>query len=231
MRKRANARDVIRSVRPCTVQGPVLESEAHLVVRSKASRGICNARHQRAIARVAGRLRWTDRVAWVSEMVRRLSSAAAAIETPPTPYFRSAREQSLRMSEGCRGALDSRRPSEQVNWHENCRYHRASILGQSRNNRCGLLRRVTRSFGEPQETEKGTADFRSVREVPVRPDKITVYLPPSLVPQVLRRSPARGCDELLGLILETESEQVWRKRSSWAERDSACSILGWGFPG
>ena len=65
-----------------------------------------------------------------------------------------------------------------------------AIIGAS-NNRTKFGNKAVRAFlrqgyrvfpVNPKETEiEGLPTFRSVREVPVRPNKISVYLPPSLV--------------------------------------------------
>ena len=54
---------------------------------------------------------------------------------------------------------------------------------------------------------EGLPAFQTVQDVPVRPEKISVYLPPPLVLQVLPEIAARGCDELW-LNPGTESEEV-----------------------
>ena len=80
-----------------------------------------------------------------------------------------------------------------------------------------------------KETEvEGLTAFRSVRDVPVRPEKISVYLPPPLVLQVLPEIAARGCDELW-LNPGTESEAVLAQAQQLGLNViQACSILGVG---
>ena len=60
----------------------------------------------------------------------------------------------------------------------------------------------------PKETAiEGIPAFASIRDVPVRPDRISVYLPPPVVLKVLPEIAARGCDELW-LNPGTESDEV-----------------------
>ena len=76
---------------------------------------------------------------------------------------------------------------------------------------------------------EGHAVFKSIRDVPVRPDLVSVYLPPPKVLGLLPEIAARGCDELW-LNPGTESPEVLAE----AERlglnvIQACSILGVGL--
>jgi predicted CoA-binding protein len=81
----------------------------------------------------------------------------------------------------------------------------------------------------PKEAEiEGLPAFRSIAEVPVRPDLISVYLPPPVLLKVLPAIAAKGCDEFW-LNPGTESEEVLAE----AERlglniIQACSIVGIG---
>jgi uncharacterized protein len=81
----------------------------------------------------------------------------------------------------------------------------------------------------PRETEiEGLPVFRSIGDVPVRPDMVSVYLHPEVLLQVLPEIAAKGCDELW-LNPGTESEAVLAE----AERlglnvIQACSIVGVG---
>jgi hypothetical protein len=81
----------------------------------------------------------------------------------------------------------------------------------------------------PKETEiEGLVCYRSIAEVPVRPQMISVYLPPLVLLKLLPDIAARGCDELW-LNPGTESNDVLAA----AERlglnvVQACSILGIG---
>jgi uncharacterized protein len=81
----------------------------------------------------------------------------------------------------------------------------------------------------PKETEvEGLPAFKSIRDVPVRPEMVSVYLPPSVLLKVLPEIAAKGCDELW-LNPGTESDEVLAE----AERlklnvVQACSIVGVG---
>lgn len=81
----------------------------------------------------------------------------------------------------------------------------------------------------PNEPEvEGLATFKTVRDVPVRPQMISVYVPPPVVLKVLPDIAARGCDELW-LNPGTESDAVLAE----AERlglnvIQACSIVAVG---
>ncbi len=75
---------------------------------------------------------------------------------------------------------------------------------------------------------EGLPVFRSILDVPVRPDVVSVYLPPARVVKVLSEIAQRGCDELW-LNPGTESGEVLAE----AQRIGlnviqACSIVGHG---
>ena len=112
-----------------------------------------------------------------------------------------------------------------------------AIIGAS-NNRTKFGNKAVRAFlrqgytvfpVNPKETEvEGLPAFRSVGDVPVRPDKISVYLPPPLVEQILPEIAARGCDELW-LNPGTESEEIVAQAQQLGLNViQACSILGIG---
>ena len=81
----------------------------------------------------------------------------------------------------------------------------------------------------PKESQiEGQPAFKSISEVPVRPQRVSVYLPPPLVLKVLPEIAAKGCDELW-LNPGTESDEVLAE----AERlglnvVQACSIVAVG---
>ena len=80
-----------------------------------------------------------------------------------------------------------------------------------------------------EETVEGLRAFKSIRDVPVRPQRISVYLPPPVLMKVLPDIAARGCDELW-LNPGTESDEVIAE----AERlglnvIQACSIVAVGI--
>jgi predicted CoA-binding protein len=75
---------------------------------------------------------------------------------------------------------------------------------------------------------EGVRAFRSILDVPVRPDMVTVYVPPERLLPILPDIAARGCNELW-LNPGTETDEVLAE----AERlglnvIQACSILGVG---
>ncbi len=79
-----------------------------------------------------------------------------------------------------------------------------------------------------EETIEGLCAFKDIRDVPVRPQLASVYLPPAVLLKVLPAIAAKGCDELW-LNPGTESDEVLAE----AERlglnvIQACSIVGVG---
>lgn len=82
----------------------------------------------------------------------------------------------------------------------------------------------------PRETEiEGLPVFKSIADVPVRPQSVSVYLPPPVLLKVLPDIAAKGCDELW-LNPGAESPEVLAE----AERlglpvIQACSIVGVGL--
>lgn len=82
----------------------------------------------------------------------------------------------------------------------------------------------------PKETQiEGLPVFASIAEVPVRPNLVSVYLPPPVLLKALPAIAAKGCDEFW-LNPGTESDEVLAE----AERlglniIQACSIVGVGL--
>lgn len=82
----------------------------------------------------------------------------------------------------------------------------------------------------PKEDEiEGLTAWKTIGEVPVRPQRISVYLPPPVLLKVLPEIAAKGCDELW-LNPGSESEPVLAE----AERlglnvVQACSIVAVGL--
>jgi len=75
---------------------------------------------------------------------------------------------------------------------------------------------------------EGLPAFKSIAEVPIRPARISLYVPPQIVLKLLPEIAAKGCDELW-LNPGTESDEVLRE----AERlglnvVQACSIVDIG---
>jgi hypothetical protein len=81
----------------------------------------------------------------------------------------------------------------------------------------------------PKEAEiEGLPAFKSIREVPVRPEMISVYLPPAILLKVLPDIAAKGCDELW-LNPGTESDEVLAEAERLGLKViQACSIVAVG---
>ena len=112
-----------------------------------------------------------------------------------------------------------------------------AIIGAS-NDRAKFGNKAVRAFQQqgwtvfpvnPKDTSvEGLTAFKSISDVPVRPDSVSVYLPPAVLLKMLPDIAAKGCDELW-LNPGTESDQVLAE----AERlklnvVQACSIVGVG---
>ena len=86
----------------------------------------------------------------------------------------------------------------------------------------------------PKETRiEGLPVFKSIAEVPARPNLISVYLPPPALLKVLPDMAAKGCDELW-LNPGTESDEILAlaeklKLNVLQNVLQACSILGLGL--
>jgi len=82
----------------------------------------------------------------------------------------------------------------------------------------------------PKEAEiEGQPAFKSIAEVPVRPDLISVYLPPPVLLKVLPDIAAKGCDEFW-LNPGTESDEVLAEAGRLGLNIiQACSIVGIGL--
>jgi len=80
-----------------------------------------------------------------------------------------------------------------------------AVLGASRD-RSKFGNKAVRGFAgqgftvwpvNPKETEiEGLRCYRSVRDLPARPDRVTVYLPPAVLLGVLPEIAERGCEEV-----------------------------------
>lgn len=112
-----------------------------------------------------------------------------------------------------------------------------AIIGAS-NDRRKFGNKAVRAFQQqgyivypvnPNESEvEGLRGYRSISEVPVRPQMISVYVPPPVLVKLLPEIAAKGCDELW-LNPGTESDEVLAE----AERlglnvIQACSIVAVG---
>lgn len=82
----------------------------------------------------------------------------------------------------------------------------------------------------PKETQiEGLPAFKSISDVPVRPDRVSVYLPPRVVAQILPAIAAKGCDELW-LNPGTESDEVLAEAGRLGLNViQACSIVDLGL--
>lgn len=82
----------------------------------------------------------------------------------------------------------------------------------------------------PKETHiEGLPAFKSIADVPVRPNLISVYLPPPVLLKVLPDIAAKGCDEFW-LNPGTESEEVIAAAEKLGLNIiQACSIVGIGI--
>jgi len=81
----------------------------------------------------------------------------------------------------------------------------------------------------PNETEvEGIEAYKSIRDVPVRPFMISVYVPPLVLLKLLPDIAERGCDELW-LNPGTESDDVLAEAEQLKLNVvQACSIVGIG---
>jgi hypothetical protein len=112
-----------------------------------------------------------------------------------------------------------------------------AVIGAS-NDRSKYGNKAARAYGQrgftvypvnPSETKiEGLVAYKSISDVPERPDLISVYVRPQILLKLLPAIAARGCDELW-LNPGTESDEVLAE----AERlklnvIQACSIIGVG---
>jgi predicted CoA-binding protein len=81
----------------------------------------------------------------------------------------------------------------------------------------------------PKEPEiEGLAAYKSITDVPVRPEMISVYVPPPVLLKLLPEIAKRGCDELW-LNPGAESEDVIAEAERLGLNTiQACSIVGIG---
>jgi uncharacterized protein len=82
----------------------------------------------------------------------------------------------------------------------------------------------------PKATEiEGLPVFKNISAVPVRPNLVSIYLPPPVVLTVLPEIAAKGCDELW-LNPGTESPEVLSEAQRLGLNVvQACSIVGVGL--
>lgn len=75
---------------------------------------------------------------------------------------------------------------------------------------------------------EGLSTFASIKDVPVRPHMVTVYVPPQRLVNLLPDIAARGCDEIF-LNPGTESEEVLAEcHRLGLNAIQACSIMAIG---
>lgn len=81
----------------------------------------------------------------------------------------------------------------------------------------------------PNEKEiEGLRTFKSVSEVPERPDMVSVYVPPRILRALLPEIAVKGCDELW-LNPGTESDEILAEAEKLGLNViQACSIVGVG---
>ena len=82
----------------------------------------------------------------------------------------------------------------------------------------------------PRETQiEGLPVLKNISDVPVRPNLVSVYLPPAVLVKVLPDIAAKGCDELW-LNPGTESPEVLAAAEKLGLKAiQACSIVGIGL--
>lgn len=112
-----------------------------------------------------------------------------------------------------------------------------AIIGAS-NDRSKFGNKAVRAFAQqgyqvfpvnPKEQAiEGLPAFRRIADVPVRPQMVSVYLPPQILLGVLPDIAAKGCDELW-LNPGTESDEVLVATEKLGLKVvQACSIVGVG---
>jgi len=82
----------------------------------------------------------------------------------------------------------------------------------------------------PKETEvEGIPAFKSIYDLPVRPEMVSLYVPPPVVLKLLPAIAAKGCDELW-LNPGTESDAVLAEAERLGLNTiQACSIVAVGL--
>lgn len=80
-----------------------------------------------------------------------------------------------------------------------------------------------------EQVVEGLPAFKSIADVPVRPERISVYVPPAVLLKLLPDIAAKGCDELW-LNPGSESDAVLAAAERLGLKViQACSILGVGM--
>ena len=79
-----------------------------------------------------------------------------------------------------------------------------------------------------EEMIEGLQAYRTISDVPVRPEMVSVYVPPNVLLKLLTDIAAKGCDELW-LNPGTESDEVLEATQRLGLNTiQACSIVGVG---
>ena len=113
-----------------------------------------------------------------------------------------------------------------------------AVIGAS-NDRAKFGNKAVRAFRQqgytvypvnPKEKEiEGLAAYQSILDVPVRPQMVSVYVPPPVLVNILPDIAAKGCDELW-LNPGAESEEVLDEAKRLGLKVvQACSIMGVGM--
>ena len=113
----------------------------------------------------------------------------------------------------------------------------AAVIGAS-NDRSKYGNKAVRAYQQqgytvfpvnPRESSiEGLPVFKSILDLPGRPDLVSVYLPPKVLLKVLPEIAAKGCDELW-LNPGTESPEVLTEAERLGLNPiQACSIIGLG---
>lgn len=113
-----------------------------------------------------------------------------------------------------------------------------AILGAS-NDRAKFGNKAVRAFRQqgwtvypvnPKETTiEGLPAFPAIAQVPVRPHRVSVYLPPPVLLKVLPDIAARGCDELWLNPGTDTPEVIAAAEALGLNVVQACSIVGIGM--
>jgi predicted CoA-binding protein len=112
-----------------------------------------------------------------------------------------------------------------------------AIIGAS-NDRAKFGNKAVRAFAQQgyevypvnhkEDAIEGICAFRSIREVPVRPDIISIYVRPEVLLDLLPDIAAKGCDELW-INPGAESDEVLAATERLGLNVvQACSIVGVG---
>ena len=112
-----------------------------------------------------------------------------------------------------------------------------AIIGAS-SNRNKFGNKAVRAFAQqgytvypinPHESEiEGLQAFKTISDVPVRPQMVSVYVPPPVLLKILPQIASRGCDELW-LNPGAESDEVLAEANRLGLNViQACSIVGVG---